>query len=646
MASHAAVVEIIDDDDDVAAASTPPALHKRSHAVAAAAPDSPDAFSPSPPDPKRRQLAASTIVLDDTPTPPKRRPPPVAADRSASVVADTPRSFVPCSLRNRAIAGDTPDSVLPSPSFHLDAPDSATPGSDVPCSVGLDDIVPETPGFNSPRLARPPAVPGLTSPMTARKFSGVSCPISLDSDDELDDTVYRESLTRTPSNMAKPEHAIQPCTTSCTDKVENAKSTDKKDYSKSNVGYQTNNSACKNNGTTSYNQPPRANSPCEDSTLKEADPSINNHCPQEENALPIEERKKKQQEEKRLKKEKKAREIEEKKQKRLETKKQKEAMKAELAELKKLEKEKKKWESGKLATKCIVAEIDSSVIESGSVGGHLVQGFHEKGLCFRVTSNSIKGSILWKMQIPNEFTQDQASTSQVPYILFVLQAEEFCDLVSGGTLLDHVQKVRRQYPEFTICYVTNKLMSFIKRREQNQYNKATSNSNSWKRPPVEEALCKLATHYARVRSRHCTDEAEVTEHIVGLTYSLANCKFRKPLTWLSVHANGSNISKGCVDKDRIKKSAWLKSLVAIPGVSPGQAIAIEKKYPSMRSLLNVYMDDSKSVHEKEHLLEDLRLEGPLGDFKRRLGPACSKKVYTILMAQNGAAEVEVDRRGA
>lgn len=46
-------------------------------------------------------------------------------------------------------------------------------------------------------------------------------------------------------------------------------------------------------------------------------------------------------------------------------------MKAELAELKKLEKEKKKWESGKLATKCIVAEIDSSVIESGSVGGVL-----------------------------------------------------------------------------------------------------------------------------------------------------------------------------------------------------------------------------------------------------------------------------------
>ncbi|KAF2912407.1 hypothetical protein DAI22_10g007500 [Oryza sativa Japonica Group] len=47
--------------------------------------------TPPPPDPKRWQLAASTIVLDDTPTPPKRRPPSVAADRSTSVVADTPR---------------------------------------------------------------------------------------------------------------------------------------------------------------------------------------------------------------------------------------------------------------------------------------------------------------------------------------------------------------------------------------------------------------------------------------------------------------------------------------------------------------------------------------------------------------------------
>lgn len=47
------------------------------------------------------------------------------------------------------------------------------------------------------------------------------------------------------------------------------------------------------------------------------------------------------------------------------------ALKAEAAELKKMEKEKKKWENGKLALKYIVAEIDAKVIELGSVGGRI-----------------------------------------------------------------------------------------------------------------------------------------------------------------------------------------------------------------------------------------------------------------------------------
>lgn len=39
--------------------------------------------------------------------------------------------------------------------------------------------------------------------------------------------------------------------------------------------------------------------------------------------------------------------------------------------MKKLQKEKKQWEKGKLALKSIVAEIDTKVIELGSVGGNL-----------------------------------------------------------------------------------------------------------------------------------------------------------------------------------------------------------------------------------------------------------------------------------
>lgn len=47
---------------------------------------------------------------------------------------------------------------------------------------------------------------------------------------------------------------------------------------------------------------------------------------------------------------------------------QKAALKAEEAERKKLDKEKQKWEKGKLALKSIVAEIDTKVVEE-SIGG-------------------------------------------------------------------------------------------------------------------------------------------------------------------------------------------------------------------------------------------------------------------------------------
>lgn len=162
---------------------------------------------------------------------------------------------------------------------------------------------------------------------------------------------------------------------------------------------------------------------------------------------------------------------------------------------------------------------------------------------------------------------------------------------------------------------------------------------------MEEVLCKLATHYTNVHSRQCIDEAEVAEHLVGLTSNLAKCKFRKPLTWLSVHANGAIISKGFVDKNVAKKDTWLKALIAIPDIQPRYAMAIKKKYPCMRSLLNEYMDPSKTVLEKELLLSDLKWEDRLGEECKRLGNKCSRRVYRMLMAQNGDLDTDYPEAG-
>ncbi|EMS61687.1 hypothetical protein TRIUR3_08089 [Triticum urartu] len=124
---------------------------------------------------------------------------------------------------------------------------------------------------------------------------------------------------------------------------------------------------------------------------------------------------------------------------------------------------------------------------------------------------------------------------------------------------------------------------------------------------------------------------------------------RKQLSWLSVQTNGVIVPNDFVNKDQLKKDTWFMSLLAIPKVKPRLALAIWKKYGTMRSLLNVYMDPNKSVlitrfmyqnREKELLLKDLKYEDSLGEESKKVGPVYSRRVYRMLMAENGAMEAE------
>ncbi|KAK8275072.1 hypothetical protein V6Z11_D10G115000 [Gossypium hirsutum] len=310
----------------------------------------------------------------------------------------------------------------------------------------------------------------------------------------------------------------------------------------------------------------------------------------------------------------------------------------------KKEKERQKWEKGKFALKSIVAEIDTKVVELGSIGGHLLSRLADKGLTYRITSNPIEKSIVWTMAVPEHISQLSPEGLEIQYVLIVSEAAEFCDLVTSDTLLDHISRVRSKYPSYTVCYLTNRLLAYINKRENEQYKNPAIDSG-WRRPLVEEVLAKLTTYYARVHSRQCADESELAEHVVGLTCSLASCQFRKKLTRLCVSANGSLIPKDSIDKNLIKGNLWLKALLAIPKVQPRFALAIGRKYPTMKSLLRVYMDPTKSVHDKEFLLKDLVVEGLLGN-DRRLGEICSKRVYRVLMAQSGSVKTDDIEDGA
>lgn len=83
----------------------------------------------------------------------------------------------------------------------------------------------------------------------------------------------------------------------------------------------------------------------------------------------------------------------------------------------------------------------------------------------------------------------------------------------------------------------------------------------------------------------------------------------------------------------------LKALVAIPKVQPRFAVAVWKKYPTMKSLLKVYMDPNKSEQEKELLLKDLKLEGLTGK-DTNLGIVGSKRIYRVLMSRTGELKTD------
>ncbi|MCO5588757.1 hypothetical protein L7F22_042716 [Adiantum nelumboides] len=358
------------------------------------------------------------------------------------------------------------------------------------------------------------------------------------------------------------------------------------------------------------------------------------------------------------KQEEKKRQQEQKKRRKEEEKKRKEELKVEAAERRKVEKEKEKWEKGKFALQNITALVDTQILEAGLIGGHLLTRFAEKGFKYHLVKNPIKKTVIWQMKLPSKELQIdlqeecQSQDSQEPktlkkagpqlflesvdlsYVLVVLEANEFLEMITEGFLDKHIRSLQKIYPGFTLCYLINKLMWFLQKREQKQYKTPGDN---WTRPPVEQILAKLVTSYDGVHSRLCVDEAEVSEHIVGLTHSLAECPFKRKLTPLALSANGDHVVKNDPNNNVIKRDIWLKALVALPKVSGSCAIAIAKKYPSMRAVFEAYLDPSKTVHEKEYLLQDLLKEGLLGGDhnNRRIGPACSKRVFRILMAKQG-----------
>jgi len=76
--------------------------------------------------------------------------------------------------------------------------------------------------------------------------------------------------------------------------------------------------------------------------------------------------------------------------------------------------------------------------------------------------------------------------------------------------------------------------------------------------------------------------------------------------------------------------AWIEMLMTVPGISEDKAIAIAKKYPTMKGLM-----DELETNKNKLVLEDLKVVHNYNESKaKRLGPAASTKVAKFLTSDN------------
>lgn len=74
--------------------------------------------------------------------------------------------------------------------------------------------------------------------------------------------------------------------------------------------------------------------------------------------------------------------------------------------------------------------------------------------------------------------------------------------------------------------------------------------------------------------------------------------------------------------------------MTIPGISEEKAWAIVKWYPSLKALLNSYLE-MDNIKDREKMLKDLVVVYNFDDTrKRNLGKAISEKVYKLFTSTN------------
>jgi crossover junction endonuclease EME1 len=79
---------------------------------------------------------------------------------------------------------------------------------------------------------------------------------------------------------------------------------------------------------------------------------------------------------------------------------------------------------------------------------------------------------------------------------------------------------------------------------------------------------------------------------------------------------------------------YISFLMCIPGVSENKAIGLAKMYPTMKSLMDMFLNEKVPEKEKLAQMRDIEVSHSMGDKNKKLGKVLADRIFKVLMSAN------------
>lgn len=261
----------------------------------------------------------------------------------------------------------------------------------------------------------------------------------------------------------------------------------------------------------------------------------------------------------------------------------------------------------------------------------ILSSLSEIGIRTKITSSSTPSTVTWKRETNKRIITDAGEVIEFdnvekdePYLLIVLEADDFVKAAKENQLLNVVQAAQELLP--VQVQSTTLVIYGLK-----DYCRKNRNAIGIKETEIKLTQLQLIANCSH-RLHETPDDialtvAQTSKAIAEEPYkSKQNHKLDQEQMYLT-----SDVKVAANEDPASLARLWQTQLISLPKVTYEVAQSITKEYPLPRLLIEAY----KTSQNPTAMLADIPIikTGPLAK-TRRIGPELSRKIHTLMMSKN------------